>query len=174
SLARRLCCPLFDSFRAFSLNRLQNRLLSSSTSSYSSLPLPTNEKEAWSIATDAVQEQNALISKKIRAGVVFHQTPDQRWAEKSKNAQEALERSHINPYSGRSVPVTDGNVASALKKLDTILNRNKVRKQLRLTERHEKKGVKRRRLESERWRRLFAHEVRKNVQLVTKIRNRGA
>lgn len=36
---------------------------------------------------------------------------------------------------------------------------NNVRKELRLAERHEKKGEKRRRLRSERWRRKFADEV---------------
>lgn len=55
--------------------------------------------------------------------------------------------------------VIDGNLADAFKRLDGILARNRVRRQLKLAERHEKKGVKRRRLESERWRRLFAHEV---------------
>lgn len=63
-----------------------------------------------------------------------------------------------------------------------------------MAERHEKKGYKRRRLESERWRRRFAHEVcsdpflrarydcegfvfvqvRKKVQIVNEIRARGA
>lgn len=52
------------------------------------------------------------------------------------------------------------SVATALRKLDTILARNRVKYELRLTERHEKKGVKRRRLQSERWRKHFANEVR--------------
>jgi len=50
-------------------------------------------------------------------------------------------------------------LGTALKKLDGILGRNRVRQELRLTERHEKKGVKRRRLLSERWRKQFANEV---------------
>ncbi|KAJ3786624.1 hypothetical protein GGU10DRAFT_310658 [Lentinula aff. detonsa] len=83
-------------------------------------------------------------------------------------------RINNDPYIGRSARVVDGDLADAFKRVDMILARNKVRKQLKLAERHEKKGPKRRRLESERWRRLFAHEVRKNVQLVTKIRRRGA
>ncbi|KAG6890717.1 hypothetical protein C0995_005090 [Termitomyces sp. Mi166 len=76
--------------------------------------------------------------------------------------------------SGRSVFVKSGNIGDAYGRLQSILQRNRVQAQLRLTERHEKKGVKRRRLSSERWRKQFAHEVRKKVQLVTKIRNRGA
>lgn len=62
-------------------------------------------------------------------------------------------------FTGRSIKVTDGNVAEAYKKLETILGRNKVRAQLRLAERHEKKGAKRRRLSSERWRKQFSHEA---------------
>src|SRR5258707_12866161 len=65
--------------------------------------------------------------------------------------------SRISP--GRSVEVRDGNVADALNKLQYTLRRNRVVKELRLTARHEKKGYKRRRLSSERWRRRFAHEV---------------
>ncbi|KAF8077971.1 hypothetical protein FPV67DRAFT_1443495 [Lyophyllum atratum] len=102
-------------------------------------------------------------------------TPEEIWQEKSKQAKWALEQEPpANAYSGRSVKVQGGNVADAYARLHSILQRNKVRAQLRRAERHEKKGEKRRRLSSERWRRQFAHEVRKKVQLVTKIRNRGA
>jgi small subunit ribosomal protein MRP21 len=65
-------------------------------------------------------------------------------------------------YAGRSVEVR-GNLADSLKQLDGILARNKVKLQLRMTERHEKKGYKRRRLASERWRNQFANEVRSSV-----------
>ena len=52
-----------------------------------------------------------------------------------------------------------GNVAEALNKLQYALQRNRVVPELRLAARHEKKGYKRRRLSSERWRKRFAHEV---------------
>jgi ribosomal protein S21 len=87
--------------------------------------------------------------------------------------------------------VRNGNVADALNKLQYSLQRNRVASELKLTARHEKKGYKRGRLSSQRWRRRFAHEVwasfllcdvswinvfqvRKKVQLVNKIRARGA
>lgn len=61
---------------------------------------------------------------------------------------------------GRTVSVKDkGGVGESLRMLDGILSRNKVKLQLRMTERHEKKGYKRRRLASERWRNQFANEV---------------
>ncbi|KAF8350728.1 hypothetical protein F5887DRAFT_1069706 [Amanita rubescens] len=78
-----------------------------------------------------------------------------------------------DPYSGRSVSASR-DLASAFRKLDSILSRNKVRAQALQSERHEQKGAKRRRLSSERWRKRFAHEVRMKVQLVQKIRMRGA
>ncbi|KAF9564658.1 hypothetical protein CPC08DRAFT_734350 [Agrocybe pediades] len=101
-------------------------------------------------------------------------TIEERWKESSKRALEDARNSPpANPYSGRTVEVGK-NLSATFRKLDAILARNQVRKQLRLTERHEKKGVKRRRLSSERWRKRFADEVRKKVQLVIKIKERGA
>jgi ribosomal protein S21 len=104
-------------------------------------------------------------------------SPDERWAMQSRSRMASLKPpkgpyagttvffplqtsrlSHIsNP--GRSVEVKNGNVAEALNQLQFTLQRNRVATELRLTARHEKKGYKRRRLSSERWRRRFAHEV---------------
>ena len=53
----------------------------------------------------------------------------------------------------------EGDVGLAYNKLQAILKHNNLRRELRQAERHEKKGVKRRRLRSERWKRKFADEV---------------
>lgn len=126
------------------------------------------------------QETNKIAVDASRASPTVKEvvTPQQLWEQRSKAAKKFLEDhpphdaytglSHVScvphdaqmfPVPGRSVRVTGGKIADACKKLDAILNRNKVRITLRAQERHEKKGVKRRRLSSERWRRLFAHEV---------------
>jgi hypothetical protein len=104
-------------------------------------------------------------------------SPDEKWATQSRSRMAHLKPpkgpyagttvffspsnlkafSYINP--GRSVEVRNGNVADALNHLQFTLYTNRVVKELRLTARHEKKGYKRRRLSSERWRRRFAHEV---------------
>ncbi|KDQ60845.1 hypothetical protein JAAARDRAFT_124269 [Jaapia argillacea MUCL 33604] len=76
--------------------------------------------------------------------------------------------------TGRSVKVVKGAVDEAYFKLIQIIKRNNVVGELRLAKRHEKRGVKRRRLESKRWRTQFANEVRKKVQLVNEIRKQGA
>ncbi|KAF8959063.1 hypothetical protein BDZ97DRAFT_1616033, partial [Flammula alnicola] len=99
---------------------------------------------------------------------------EERWTNRSKKAlEDAIAHPPADAYAGRSVRNT-GNLAVAFKTLGEILTRNKVRQQIRMSERHEKKGAKRRRLQSERWRKQFSNEVRKKVQLVIKIRNRGA
>ncbi|TEB35897.1 hypothetical protein FA13DRAFT_1787364 [Coprinellus micaceus] len=100
---------------------------------------------------------------------------DAMWKEQSKNALSEAERQPpAHAYSGRSVRVHPGRVGEAIRNLDLTLARNRVRYYLRLQQRHEKRGEKLRRLKSERWRKQFANEVRKKVQLVTKIRSRGA
>ncbi|KAN0123877.1 hypothetical protein V8E52_002367 [Russula decolorans] len=85
-------------------------------------------------------------------------SPDERWAIQSRSRMATL-KPPKGPYAGRSIEVKNGNVADALNQLQYTLQRNRVVAELRLTARHEKKGYKRRRLSSERWRRRFAHEV---------------
>ncbi|KAI0831204.1 hypothetical protein BC628DRAFT_1415741 [Trametes gibbosa] len=99
--------------------------------------------------------------------------PEVIWKNKENNEVKELS-SPNNAYSGRSVQVTKNEVAFALTKLKGILTINAVRQTAVRDERHEKKGEKRNRLKSQRWRRRFAHEVRKKVQLVNEIRARGA
>ncbi|KAF7338317.1 Glycerol-3-phosphate o-acyltransferase [Mycena venus] len=76
-------------------------------------------------------------------------------------------------YAGRSVKVRPGRFTEAVRDFERILVRNQVKFTYKATERHEKKGPKRRRIRSEQWRKHFANQVRKNVQLVHKIRRRG-
>ncbi|PIL23902.1 hypothetical protein GSI_13653 [Ganoderma sinense ZZ0214-1] len=99
--------------------------------------------------------------------------PEQFWKSQEQSSVIHLRAPH-DAYSGRSVPVFKGDIATALRQLKSILTINNVRSQNVRDERHEKKGEKRNRLKSLRWRRRFAHEVRKRVQLVNEIRARGA
>ncbi|KAF7294955.1 Glycerol-3-phosphate o-acyltransferase [Mycena indigotica] len=98
-----------------------------------------------------------------------------RWREMSQQALSDYRHHKIaDAYSGRRVMVKNGNFNEAVRELDQILIRNRVRATLYANMRHEKKGVKRRRIHSEQWRKHFAAEVRKNVQVVREIRRRGA
>ncbi|EAU88562.2 hypothetical protein CC1G_04268 [Coprinopsis cinerea okayama7 len=87
---------------------------------------------------------------------------EKRWADMSAIARHSAQKNPpAGPYDGRKVTVQKGKgVADAMRALDSILTRNKVRQQLRLQQRHEKRGEKLRRLRSLRWRKLFANEVR--------------
>ncbi len=69
--------------------------------------------------------------------------------------------------TGRSQPVNSGDVNGAYRLMSAVLNRNKIRTELRLGDRYEKPNQMRRRKESERHRRRFADMIRKKVQLVS-------
>lgn len=70
------------------------------------------------------------------------------------------------PYTGRTVTVQNGNVNQALRKLNTILYENNVRKQSRDQAYFEKPTLARRRVKQQRHYRKFAQAVREKVQLV--------
>lgn len=73
------------------------------------------------------------------------------------------------PITGRSVsmPNAYNNTSATLyRQISQILNRNNVRRELRLNDRYEKPNQKRRRKRSERHRRRFADMIRKKLQLV--------
>ncbi|KAJ7046757.1 hypothetical protein C8F04DRAFT_1061638 [Mycena alexandri] len=99
---------------------------------------------------------------------------EDRWRVHSARTIPVLQRVRIpDAYTGRSVRVNSGKFAEAVREFERVLRTNTVRHTWVSTARHEKKGPKRRRIRSEQWRKHFAHQVRKNVQLVHKIRRRG-
>lgn len=82
--------------------------------------------------------------------------------------------------SGLQVPtvstgrtVTAPTFQLAISRLNQVLQRNRVKQEWRRDMRHEKGAVKRYRLRSERHRRRFAAMVRRKVQIVQAIRQRG-
>jgi len=107
-------------------------------------------------------------------------TAAQNWRDASVKALERRGLQDVpNAFTGRSVAVTRGivggdSVVSAYKKLTNILRTNGLYKTVRQQKRHEKKGVKRRRLASEGHRKKFAQIIRGKVALVQKSRARGS
>jgi len=97
-------------------------------------------------------------------------SPEQIWSAMSERHLAVLPPSI---YAGRSVPVKHGDISRAMNSLSTRLRANRVQKTWKYQMRHEKKGVKRRRLKSERWRRRFADEIRRKIELVRSIQRRG-
>ena len=138
---------------------------------------PAHARLASSIPPNSTKHMTDAVSNIAKAHVREH-TPDQKWETRSKRAlEDALTEPPADAYAGiplylmflyrllkqdtigRSVRNT-GNLAATFRSLQDILMRNKVYQTLRMTQRHEKKGEKRSRLKSERWRKQFANEVR--------------
>ncbi|KAG6832396.1 hypothetical protein H0H92_002664 [Tricholoma furcatifolium] len=125
----------------------------------------------WDISIPAVKGTNQAVN--LAYGIQNSDAslkPSDKWAAHSDTAKLQLKDSPpAHTYAGRSVKVKAGNFADAYARLQGILQRNRVQAELRRTERHEKKGVKRRRLSSERWRKQFAHEVPLTLDLIMHI-----
>ncbi|KAF9227948.1 hypothetical protein BS17DRAFT_774526 [Gyrodon lividus] len=97
-------------------------------------------------------------------------SPAQIWAQRSASLDLP---SPPDTWAGRRIPVENGNLQAAFYKLNRRIRSNNMFREVKLASRHEKRGDKRARLSSERWRKRFADEVRKKVQLVSTIRRRG-
>ncbi|KAH8099490.1 hypothetical protein BXZ70DRAFT_228954 [Cristinia sonorae] len=119
----------------------------------------------------AAKLQTVAADGTVKPYTGLSDSPAKVWNNWEHNIKSLPRPNHT--YSGRSFDV-QRDFNSAFKALQKTLAANAFVYELRLTERHEKKGAKRRRLVSERWRRRFAHEVRKKVKLVQEIRARGA
>ncbi len=136
-----------------------------------------NARLASSIPPNSTKHMTDAVSNIAKAHVREH-TTDQKWETRSKRAlEDALTEPPADAYAGillylmflyrllkkdttgRSVRNT-GNLAATFRSLQDILTRNKVFQTQRMGQRHEKKGEKRNRLKSERWRKQFANEVR--------------
>ncbi|KAF8559555.1 hypothetical protein OG21DRAFT_1502796 [Imleria badia] len=99
-----------------------------------------------------------------------NKSPADMWSDKSDNLKLPPPP---DTWTGRRLAVRNGDLQNAFQQLNLRLRQNRVAKEIALTVRHEKKGDKRARLRSERWRKRFADAVRKKVQLVSTIRRRG-
>ncbi|EIN07417.1 hypothetical protein PUNSTDRAFT_144901 [Punctularia strigosozonata HHB-11173 SS5] len=99
-------------------------------------------------------------------------TPEERW-QKSHDRDVPMLPPVADPWAGRTILVREGKLDYALSMLQKQLSANKVPQTSYYQRRHEQAGERRRRLKREKWRRMFAHEVREKVALVQKIRKRG-
>ncbi|KAG9318458.1 hypothetical protein JVU11DRAFT_549 [Chiua virens] len=124
----------------------------------------------------------------IKGSLPENKSPATMWADKSNHSKLPPPP---DTWTGRRLTVRNGDLNSAFQLLNSRIRNNNVAKEIALTVRHEKKGDKRARLRSERWRKRFADaarrihlpscprtnqtypQVRKKVQLVSTIRRRG-
>ncbi|KAF2864489.1 hypothetical protein K470DRAFT_208573 [Piedraia hortae CBS 480.64] len=82
----------------------------------------------------------------------------------------------LNASVGRTVyvrPDKSMDLARSFRALEVKCAQNKVRKEARTQKFHERPGLKRKRLKSERWRARFKENFRSTVQMVQKLRGQG-
>ena len=88
---------------------------------------------------------------------------------KSRNTATIKSR----PSLGRTVEVTERGVAAALQQLEAECRRNNLRVDQTRQRFHERPGMKRKRLKSERWRKRFKIAFKATVQKVQDMRKKG-
>lgn len=82
----------------------------------------------------------------------------------------------LNSSLGRTITVNPErgmDVGRAFRALEMRCSQNQVRRQYVLQRFHERPGLKRKRLKSERWRRRFKENFRETVKMVQKMRKQG-
>lgn len=80
----------------------------------------------------------------------------------------------LTPVTGRTVHVTqDVDLARSFKLLQTSCARNKIKKTFNYQRFHERPGLKRKRLKSERWRRRFMLGFKATVKRVKQMKKQG-
>jgi small subunit ribosomal protein MRP21 len=78
------------------------------------------------------------------------------------------------PSLGKTVQVRNGgDVGRAFRQVEALCARNRVRTDVARQRFHERPGLKRKRLHSERWRRRFKEAFRGTVKMVNKMRKQG-
>ena len=95
---------------------------------------------------------------------------------KKRNAPPPPRLVRLNPSVGRSVevdPTRGVTLAAGLTKLEIIVGQNSVRRDFMRQRFHERPGLKRKRLKSERWRRRFKDGFRAIVDKVETMRRQG-
>lgn len=83
---------------------------------------------------------------------------------------------HLNARTGRTLDVDPGkpnDLGIKMRQLDGLVARNRIRSDFNKQKFHERGGMKRKRLKSERWRTRFKNEVRKTVLRVQALRRKG-
>lgn len=102
---------------------------------------------------------------------------DQKWNRLAKKElDEQNPHRSLTPYCSRTVRVAGQDVAritKAWKDLNRTLAESGIRKELKMTERYEKPTLKRQRLNSQRHRRRFKHQVAQDIASIMRLKKKG-
>jgi len=149
---------------------------SSSTMSSRFAPRPGSATEEFFAAMGPVgQRQRPDVSEKSADDITRMLDPNGRALPRPEAVQEPL-AIELGPSAGRRITVNlDRNmdVGRAFRTLESQCTRNSVRKDVMRQRFHERPGLKRKRLKSERWRRRFRAGFKGVVALVQKMRKQG-
>ncbi|KAK1752357.1 hypothetical protein QBC47DRAFT_390335 [Echria macrotheca] len=88
----------------------------------------------------------------------------------TKKKEPAL---RLVPQTGRTINVSRGDPAHALRVLDGLVKRNAVRRELALQRFHERPALKRKRQKRERWRKRFGEGVRAAIARTLSLKQQG-
>ena len=106
----------------------------------------------------------------------FFQSPAESLLETTKAPSRAKRQIRSRPSVGRTVDINPDrgmDFGKALRNLEIQCAVNKVRQDLARQRFHERPGMKRKRLKSERWRKLFRESFRATVGRVKEMRRKG-
>jgi small subunit ribosomal protein MRP21 len=138
------------------------------------------EQRTSRFATPSAQEKNRVKPMDSMEDFLTSLRPGNR----SSNSLNTLYRPEIRPVKsldftpsptlGKTVQVRNGgDVGRAFREVEQLCGRNRVRQDFNKQRFHERAGLKRKRLHSERWRRRFKEAFRGTVKMVNKMRKQG-
>ncbi|KAK6002280.1 hypothetical protein QM012_001918 [Aureobasidium pullulans] len=138
------------------------------------------EQRTSRFATPSAQEKNRPKPMDSMEDFLASLRPSNR----SSNSISGLYKTEIRPVKeldfipgptlGKTVQVRNGgDVGRAFREVEQLCGRNRVRQDFNKQRFHERPGLKRKRLHSERWRRRFKEAFRGTVKMVNKMRKQG-
>ena len=139
-----------------------------------------SEQRTSRFATPSAQEKNRVKPMDSMEDFLTSLRPSNR----SSNSLGSFYKPEIRPVKeldftpgptlGKTVQVRNGgDVGRAFREVEQLCGRNRVRQDFNKQRFHERPGLKRKRLHSERWRRRFKEAFRGTVKMVNKMRKQG-
>lgn len=139
-----------------------------------------SEQRTSRFATPSAQDKNRVKPMDSMEDFLTSLRPGNR----SSNSLNSLYRPEIRPVKnldftpsptlGKTVQVKmGGDVGRAFREVEQLCARNRVRQDFNKQRFHERPGLKRKRLHSERWRRRFKEAFRGTVKMVNQMRKQG-
>ena len=139
-----------------------------------------SEQRTSRFATPTAQEKNRVKPMDSMEDFLTSLRPGNR----SSGSLNSLYKPEIKPVKsldftpsptlGKTVQVKNGgDVGRAFREVEQLCARNRVRQDFNKQRFHERPGLKRKRLHSERWRRRFKEAFRGTVKMVNQMRKQG-